>query len=68
MIVEYVKYVALDDELILFVELSVWKFDGFNLLILCTSHLYKCFHFINFVMFAYIRRNSLRMMYKYQNM
>jgi hypothetical protein len=34
MIVEYVKYIALDDRLSIFVELSVWRFDGFNVLIL----------------------------------
>ena len=68
MIVEYVKYVVLDGRLTMFVGFYVWRFDGYNLLILCNSHLYKYFHFINFVTFAYIRRNSLRIMYKHQNM
>jgi len=63
-----VEYVALDDRFILFVGLSLWRFDGFNLLIFYNSQLYKCFHLINFVMSAYMRRNSLRMMYKHQNM
>ena len=31
-------------------------------------YFYKCFHVINFVTLLYILTNSLKMMYKHQNM
>jgi len=42
-------------------------FNGCNLFRTCNNHVYKCFHFINFVTLAYIKRNFLRMMYKHRN-
>ena len=51
---------------------TIWlilrHFKGFNLLIYCNNHLYKCFNFINFVTLAYIIRDSLRTIYKHRNM